>query len=129
MSDEVKKTLEEFFEEMARDDRTPEQKAHDEGYTTGFLAAEAAQRRKDGLLERYSQDDVLELWQKFKDGGHFSAEEAVRIGRQVHLVIEKHVTNGGLLLHMYDELEREYARGKRCSVCCRYGSEECATEC
>lgn len=123
--------LEEFFEEMSRDNRTPEQKAHSKGYTEGYLAAEAEQRRRDGLREKYAQDDIMPLWEKLLRKEPLTADEAVRVGREVHLVIEKHVSNGNLLMHLFEQLQREYSRGQRCSVCARHKSENhnCAVEC
>lgn len=131
MSDETDKELEEFWEEMTVDRRTPEQKAWSKGYTEGFLACEAEQRRKDGLREKYAEDDVTPLWDKLMRKEPLTADEAVRVGREVHLVIDKHVSNGTLLMHLFEQLQREYARGQRCSVCARHKSENhnCAIEC
>ncbi|QFG12100.1 Hypothetical Protein OBI_RACECAR_255 [Arthrobacter phage Racecar] len=123
--------MDEFFAEMGGEERTPVQKAHDAGYTKGYLAAEAEYRRKDGLREKYAQDDFMPLWEKMLKQEPLTVNEAIRVGQEVSLVFEKNVTNGSLLLHLYEMLIREYNQGKRCSVCCRHSSEghDCATKC
>jgi hypothetical protein len=122
--------LDEFWEEMSRDSRTPEQKAHADGYRKGYFAAEEEQRRKDGLREKFSPDDVTELWEKAVVRKEpLDEEEAGRIWREITLLLEKHHTNGSLLLSLNDQLVRELAKGERCAVCGRYKNPGCAREC
>jgi hypothetical protein len=132
MSDDINNRIAAFFDELNRDvqERTPEQKAHSAGYTEGYLAAEAEQRRKDGLRAKFSPDDVMTLWQKNVSGQEpLDDKEAVRVWRELALLVEKHHTNGAFLLALNDGLIRELARGERCAVCARYKNPNCATEC
>lgn len=121
--------LEDLLEEMQRDNRTPEQKARSEGYTEGYLACEAEQRRKAGLLEKFAETPISLLWSKMQGGEPLDSEEAVLVWRSVQITVDEHHTDGSTLLLMYDRLNRELTRGERCSVCGRYKAEDCATEC
>lgn len=122
--------LDKVWEEMTQDNRTPEQKARSKGYTEGYLAAEAEQRRKDGLREKFSPDDVMDLWEKTVVRKEpLDAEEAGRVWSEISLLVEKHHSNGSLLLLLNDMLAKELARGKRCGVCGKYEDSTCTTEC
>jgi hypothetical protein len=120
--------LEEFWEEMVRDDRTPEQKAHSVGFTEGYLACEAEQRRKAGLLEKYAETPIQLLWAKMR-AEHLNEEEAIRVWQEVRLTVESHHTDGSTLLMLYDILSKELAVGERCAVCARYKNSGCWEEC
>ncbi|QOC56544.1 hypothetical protein SEA_PAELLA_225 [Arthrobacter phage Paella] len=118
----------EWWDEMSKDTRTPEQKAHAEGYTAGYKACEAETRRKAGLLQKFIEDDISKIWRTFEPGETLATEEAIRIWQEMSLVMESH-PNGGLLLGLYDKLTRELTQGERCGVCGRYKDSECAIEC
>lgn len=121
--------LEDWIKELEGQPRHPLVEARSKGYTEGYLACEAEQRRKAGLLEKYAETPITLIWNKMRSGEPLDEEEAVRVWREVQITVDAHHTDGSMLLWLYDKLNRELASGERCAVCGRYKNYGCREEC
>ena len=74
------------------------------------------------------EPSLHDLLRKVMDKEPLSREEACRVWREMHAVVEA-VEDGGVLLCLHDHMTRELVKGERCGVCGRYEDEQCWANC